>query len=125
MRASDFFRFATTSYRSRDGNPLQPKAARDVISRCGRVERALRIDLDDAVREGHLEDVLDRITEDATAFGFRGDASSAVRVHRSAVLLYARFAVPDLPVEEFRWSWYRGRKVRARGATAVSGGAGA
>ena len=50
LDAKNFYVYLTTKYKSRLGQPLNPKTAFDAISRCRRVEKILGMDLDQAIK---------------------------------------------------------------------------
>jgi hypothetical protein len=92
MRKDAFRQFLTTAYRGRKtGKPIGDRPASNAISRCGRVETSLGIDLDNVLREDGLERLHNDMKKRQTALGLTGMAALGLYTLRSAVRLYDDF----------------------------------
>lgn len=93
MDAEGFRTWLTSTYESpRTGRALLPRPAGDAASRCGRVERCLRVDLD---RELHSlsdpERLVARVAAAAERFRIDGVQADGIASIQSAVRLYAAY----------------------------------
>lgn len=92
MRKIDFIEFLGGDFRGpRTGRALSENAARDVASRCRRVERALGIDLDSVSSSQEQAAVIRRIQDAPEALGFSNNATKNARDVQSAVRYYFTF----------------------------------
>lgn len=93
MREEPFRSWLMNTYESeRTGAHLSKRPAGDAVSRCRRVEKVLRIDLDASLEADGQSGGLARTVEASVArFRIHGDEGSGVRSLLSAVRLYALF----------------------------------
>ena len=109
MKAEAFFQYLTTRYRSRKtGEPLAPRAARDAVSRCQRIESVLKIDFDATLRQADAFALLMRLETHERAFKFSGNSRHGLSQHRAAAKLYAAFVSGARQTEKTR-HFYPGR----------------
>ena len=81
MHRDELFTFLTTKYRSPKGRAMETRPARDVCSRCGRVEEILRHDLDQTLtgNDGELDRVLNMMDDKVESFQFSGNKATSER----------------------------------------------
>ncbi|MGE3752781.1 MAG: hypothetical protein AB7I45_01350 [Planctomycetota bacterium] len=93
MREEPFRSWLMNTYRGeRTGAHLSKRPAGDAVSRCKRVEKALRIDLDTAlVIDGQGDGLIRRVEASVARFKIEGDEGSGMRSLLSAVRLYVLF----------------------------------
>ena len=92
MRRASFFHYLTTYYRSRrTGGPLAPRAARDAVSRCQRVESVLHINMDAVLKQSDVLELMKLFEIHVRDFKFSGDRRHGLSQHRAATKLYAAF----------------------------------
>lgn len=94
---NEFFTFLTEEYRSQTAraNHMSTRAARDVTSRCGRIQRSLEVkleevfDVDDV--DNACENLVAKIHRNAERFHIEGDETTGLNSLASAARRYADF----------------------------------
>lgn len=109
MEADEFFQYLTTRYRSRKtGGPLTPRAARDAVSRCQRIESVLKIDFETTLKRVDVIALLTQLETFERAFKFSTNPRHGLSQHRTAAKLYAAFLRGARQTEKTR-HFYPGR----------------
>ena len=92
-----FREYLLVHYRSnKTGRPLSLRASSDVCCRCHRVESVMGVDLDEALREVGLDELLRSIKEAEGKFSIKNNAAASIVGLRSAVRVYAMFLKTEL-----------------------------
>jgi hypothetical protein len=92
-----FLKYLNGSASRRTGKPMGPRAVRDVLSRCDRVERMLGLDLhaELAGPRSRMEAVAEKIRNSADRLGFVGKKKYYYNDFISAVRRYHAFLTGD------------------------------
>lgn len=93
MRDDEFDQWLRFTYVSETtGQPLGSGAMSDARSRCGRVEKAMGIDLDvELPRGANADTLIDKVRSSARRFRFKNNTAGDMASIVAAVKLYARF----------------------------------
>jgi hypothetical protein len=108
MREDQFFVFLTTRYKGKtSAKHLAPKPARDVVSRCRRVEHALGIDLDTYLSRRQVNSLLKLIVGSSDKFQISGNQSHSLSVLIAAARKYAFFHSGERPPIKKPYAWVK------------------
>jgi hypothetical protein len=99
-----FLKYLNGTESRRTGKPMGPRAVRDVLSRCDRVERMLGLDLhaELAGSRNRMETVAEKIRDNASKLGFVGKKRYYYNDFISAVRRYNAFLTGDSSAKQ--WS---------------------
>jgi hypothetical protein len=91
MREKEFKAFLSSKYLGRGGKPLSSKVVADILSRCRRMERCLKMELEVVIEKRFLDTGPLKPMVKSSSLRFGGDPMVAKTSMRYAVGLYKKY----------------------------------
>ena len=94
MRRDQFFYFLTHDFASKTkGLPLGKQAGYDAIARCRRIEKILKLNLDDILKgdDASLNELLSRVEENELKFNVKGNIKNGLTSIKNGAKRYNDF----------------------------------